>query len=99
MPAGSRRYEKPRRLASWHRQNACATGSATPVQGATAPNLFGEGVGAQLEMGRERLGAFATLDEPRRAIAVGGPQAAALPASLGIIYAAVESFGVEPQRI
>src|SRR5690348_3943561 len=50
-------------------------------------------------MRRERLRSFATLDEPRRAVSVGRPQPTSLPASLGIVDAAIESLGVEAQWI
>ena len=59
--------------------------------------LLRERVGPQLEMRGERLGAFAALDEPRRAVAVGRPQSASLPAGLRIVDTAVEAFGVEAQ--
>ena len=43
----------------------------------------------------ERLRALAAFDQPRRAIAVGRPQAAALPAAVRIVDAAVEPLRVE----
>src|SRR5688500_2337032 len=61
--------------------------------------LMGQGVWAQLEMRGERARALACFDQPRRAIAVGGPEAAALPAGARIVDAPVETFRVEPQRI
>src|SRR6185436_16289861 len=63
------------------------------------PSLFRERIGAQLEVRRERLRAFSAFDQPRRTIAVGGPQAAAFPARLRIVDAAVESLGIEAERI
>src|SRR5205085_4011971 len=39
------------------------------------------------------------FDQPWRAIAIGGPQTAAFPAGVRIIDAAVESLGVEAERI
>src|SRR5665213_1760414 len=59
----------------------------------------GERVGAELEVDDQRLAALAAFLEPRRAVAAGGPQAAALPAGIGIVDAAVEALGVEAQRI
>src|SRR5256885_4654581 len=56
-------------------------------------------IGPQLEVRRERLRSLAALDEPRRAVAVGGPQPATLPASIRIVDAAVETFGIEAERI
>src|SRR5688572_31281135 len=47
----------------------------------------------------ERLGAPAALDEPRCAVAVGGPEPATLPAHLRIVDAPVEAFGVVAHRI
>src|SRR5687768_14807095 len=43
--------------------------------------------------------ALACFDQPRRAIAVGGPEAAALPAGARIVNAPVEALRIEPQRI
>src|ERR1044072_5362721 len=56
-------------------------------------------IGPELEMRRERLGAFAAFDQPWRAIAVCRPQAAALPARIRIVDAAVKTLGVEAERI
>src|SRR6185369_4502686 len=56
-------------------------------------------IGPQLEMRRERLGAFAAFDQPRRAIAVCRPQAAAFPTRIRIVDAAVKTLGVEAERI
>src|SRR6266850_1681113 len=46
-------------------------------------------IGPELEMRCQRLGAFAAFDQPWRAIAVCSPQAAALPAGVRIVDAAV----------
>src|SRR5689334_16918886 len=56
-------------------------------------------VGSELEMNRQRLRAFPALDQPRRAIPTSGPQTTALPAGFRIVDAAVESLGVEAERI
>src|SRR6185369_11373112 len=50
-------------------------------------------------MRRQRLRAFAAFDQPRRAITVRRPQAAALPAGIRIVDAAVEALGVEAERV
>src|ERR1051326_1106892 len=47
----------------------------------------------------QRLGAFAALDQPRRAVAVGGPDAAPFPAGVRIVDAAVESLRIEAERV
>lgn len=47
----------------------------------------------------ERLHAFAAFLVPRRAIAARNPEAAALPAPGSIIDAALETLGIETQRI
>ena len=61
--------------------------------------LFGERVGAQLEVRRQRLRALAPFNQPRRAVAVGRPQAAAFPAGFCIVDATVKPLGVEAKRI
>src|SRR5262245_55085478 len=53
----------------------------------------------QLEMRGQRPGPFAPFDEPRRAVAVGRPQAATLPAGARVVDAAVEPLRVEAQGI
>src|SRR5947208_8852609 len=58
-----------------------------------------ERIGPQLNVHGTRLAALAALHQPRRAIAVSAPQPAALPASIGIVDAPVEAFGVEADRI
>src|SRR5688572_3718529 len=47
----------------------------------------------------ERLRTLAAFDEPRRAVAVGRPQAASFPSRLRIVNASVEALGVEAHRI
>src|SRR4029079_5356570 len=51
------------------------------------------------EMRRQRLRPFAAFDQPRRAIAIGGPQAAAPPAGVRVVAARVTAPGVEAERI
>ncbi len=61
--------------------------------------LLGQRVRSQLEVRCERLAAFAALDQPRRTIAVRGPQAAPLPPGVRIVDAAVEPLREEPHRV
>src|SRR5262249_49171784 len=56
-------------------------------------------VGAELEMRGQRPCPLAAFDQPRGAVAVRRPQPAALPAGIGVVDAAVESLGVEAERI
>src|SRR6267142_1750368 len=56
-------------------------------------------IGPELEMRCQRLGALAAFDQPWRAIAVCSPQAAALPAGVRIVDAAVKALGIEAERI
>src|SRR6266853_636731 len=58
-----------------------------------------ERIGTDLEVHGHGLHALAALLEPRRAVAARGPQAAAFPAGVGIVDAAVEALGVEARRI
>src|SRR5689334_8976723 len=46
-----------------------------------------------------RTAAHAVLGEPWRAVAVGAPQAAALPAGIRVIDARVEPLGIETHRV
>src|SRR5262245_43762784 len=63
------------------------------------PALVRERVGTKLEVYGYGLRAFPTFFQPRRAVAASGPQAAALPAIIGIVDAPVEAFGVEAHWI
>src|SRR5262245_47559182 len=56
-------------------------------------------IGPQLDMHGARLAALAALHQPRRAIAVGAPQPAALPAGVGVVDAPVEAFGIKAHRV
>src|SRR5437763_10367267 len=48
-------------------------------------SLVRQRIGPQLEVRRERLGSLAAFDQPRRAVAIGGPQSPALPAGVRIV--------------
>src|SRR6267142_4477087 len=50
-------------------------------------------------MRRQRLGTFAAFDQPWRAVAICSPQAAALPAGVRIVDAAVKALGIEAEGI
>src|SRR5688572_33414882 len=50
-------------------------------------------------MHRPRLRALATLHQPRRPVAAGAPQPAALPAGVRIVDAPVEAFGAEAEGV
>src|SRR4051812_23609221 len=63
------------------------------------PASLRERVGAELEVRRERLRALSAFDQPGRTVTVGSPQAAALPAGVRVVDAAVEALGVEAERI
>src|SRR5579872_2264995 len=52
-------------------------------------------IGAKLNVDDHRLAALAAFLVPRHAVAARGPQAAAFPAAVGIVDAAVEALGVE----
>src|SRR5262245_30274870 len=52
-----------------------------------------------LELHHLRQRALAALEMERRALAVGRPDAAALPARVRIVDASVHAFGVEAERI
>src|SRR5262249_4760918 len=56
-------------------------------------------IGPQLDVHGARLRALAALHQPGRAITVGAPQPAALPAGIRIVDAAVEALGIEAHRI
>src|SRR5439155_4786128 len=56
-------------------------------------------IGPQLDMYGARLAALAALHQPGRAIAVGAPQPAALPAGVGIIDAPVEALGIKAHGV
>src|SRR5262249_57516579 len=55
--------------------------------------------GSDQEMAGGRLAALAAFPRRWRAVAAGRPQAPALPAGVGIVDAAVESLGIEAERI
>src|SRR5947208_16136996 len=69
------------------------------VISARRARLVRQRIGPQLEVRRERLRPFAALDQPRRAVAVCGPQPTALPARIRIVDAAVEALRIEAERI
>ena len=54
---------------------------------------------ADLDMNGTRARALAAFHQPRRAVAIGAPESAALPAGIRIVDAAVEAFGVEAHRV
>src|SRR5262245_55573196 len=82
-----------RKPASTFRDHALGRADVLPGR------LMGQRIGPQLEVRGQRLGALAAFDQPRRAVAVGGPQATALPAGIRIVDAAVEALGVEAERV
>src|ERR1700722_16942708 len=59
----------------------------------------GERIGAKLELHYLGQGSLAALVVERRPVAIGGPQAAALPAGIGIVDAAIEALGEEAHGI
>src|SRR3954447_24391339 len=59
----------------------------------------GERVGAELELHDLAGRAFAGLQVEGRAVAVGGPEPAPLPARLRVVDAAVEPLGVKAHRV
>ena len=65
---------------------------------ACAPSV-GERIGAHLEMHRHGRHAHAAFLVPWRAVAARRPQAAALPAGIRIVDAAIEALGVEAGRV
>src|SRR5262245_7291857 len=56
-------------------------------------------IGPHLDVYGARLGALAAFLQPRRAVAVRAPQAAALPAGVRVVDAPVQAFGKEAQRV
>src|SRR5262245_27441127 len=58
-----------------------------------------ERIRPHLDVYSARLGALAAFLEPRRAVAVRAPQAAALPADVWVIDAPVQTLGEEAQRV
>src|SRR4029450_7104573 len=56
-------------------------------------------IGPDLELYHLRQRALAALDVERRALAVGRPDATALPARVRIVDASVHSLGVEAERV
>src|SRR3954454_13309004 len=70
-------------------------GRTRPSHRISYRRLVRQRIGPQLEVRRERLRAFAALDQPWRAIAVCGPQPTALPSGIRIVDAAVEALGIE----
>src|SRR5262245_14509219 len=63
------------------------------------PRSVRQRIRTNLEVHGERLAPLAAFAQPRGAVAAGAPQSAALPAGIGIVDAAVESFGVPTHRI
>src|SRR5688500_8792708 len=60
---------------------------------------FRQRVRPQLELEHLARGALAALHVERRARADGGPEAASLPAAVGIVNSPVQPLGVEPSRV
>src|SRR6266508_672701 len=56
-------------------------------------------IGTNLEVHGHGRAALAAFPEPRRPVAAGRPQAAALPAGVRIVDASVEALGVEAHRV
>src|SRR5262245_31378168 len=56
-------------------------------------------IGPHLDVYGARLGALAAFLQPRRAVAVRAPQAAALPAGVRVVDSAVQALGKEAQRV
>jgi hypothetical protein len=61
--------------------------------------LLSQGIGSQLEVYSQRLGAFAVLHQPWRPVAARAPQATPFPAGFYIVDASIEAFGVKAERI
>src|SRR3954463_16014135 len=61
--------------------------------------LIRQRIRPQLDMHGARAGAFAAFHQPGRAITARAPEAAALPAGIWIVDAAVEALGVVAHRI
>src|SRR5262249_14159748 len=61
--------------------------------------LVSQRIGTKLEVHDDRLLTLAAFHEPRRAVAAGRPDPAALPPSGRVVDAPVEPLGVEAQRI
>src|SRR5258708_31912618 len=57
--------------------------------------LLRERVRPHLEVEHQRRRALAAFVQPRRAVAARGPNAAAFPAGIGIVDAAVEPLGIK----
>src|ERR1700692_508722 len=55
-------------------------------------------IGPELDVHGARHRALAAFLEPGRAVAVGAPQPAALPAGVGIVDPPVEALGLEAER-
>src|SRR5262245_31450363 len=62
-------------------------------------SLVRQRIGPDLDVDGARIAALAGFHQPGRPVAVGAPQAAALPARIRIVDAAVEALGVEAHRI
>src|SRR5262245_12212777 len=54
---------------------------------------------ADLDMNGTRARALAAFHQPRRTIAIGTPESAALPTCIWIVNAPIEPFGIETHRI
>src|SRR5215469_923895 len=101
------------RMSSFARSVMAITASLLEcLRDACGTGLMRERIGSQLEVhhqwarqrsragtGRAGRGCIDALDMRRRAVARRHPQAAALPAGIGIIDAAVEALGEETHRI
>src|SRR5262245_59752736 len=86
---------------SRHKKSSCRKEEAarTLPPGLSRTLSVRERIGPDLEVDGEQLGALAAFAQPRRAVAAGAPQAAALPAAVGIVDAPVEPLGIEAERI
>src|SRR5262249_59921356 len=73
--------------------------SAAPATSSALKHSLREWIRSKLEVHGHRFHTLAAFDQPRRAIAARGPQAAPLPAGIRVVDAAVESLGVAAERI
>src|SRR5215467_6779814 len=80
------------------RKRIGATHGAAPMNCMCARSVR-QRIGPHLDVYGARLGALAAFLEPRRAVAVRAPQAAALPVGVRVIDAPVQAFGEEAQRV
>src|SRR6516225_4397744 len=61
--------------------------------------LVRQWIGPHLDVYGARLGTLAAFLQPRRAVAVGAPQSAALPAGVWVVDAPVQALGKEALRV